>query len=116
MSDTYGKEHRIIKRTDFETIYRKGLRFSNAKFRIHILDQEPNSFGRLGLSITKRVGNAVVRNRLKRAIREWFRKKKDTFQGLDIIVSAKTDSVELDASEISKYLDHLISEHQTLQN
>jgi ribonuclease P protein component len=50
---------------------------------------EPQLSGRLGLTVTKKVGNAVVRNRIKRLVREWLRLHGWVPQGWDIVLVAK---------------------------
>ena len=50
---------------------------------------EPQAPGRLGLTVTKKVGNAVARNRIKRLVREWLRLHGWVPRGWDIVVVAK---------------------------
>jgi len=50
---------------------------------------KPDLSGRLGLTVTKKVGNAVVRNRIKRLVREWMRTHGWVPTGWDIVVVAK---------------------------
>jgi ribonuclease P protein component len=52
---------------------------------------------RLGITVSKRVGNSVRRNRVKRLVREFFRLHKDSFpQGCDIVIAARKDADGLD--------------------
>lgn len=51
---------------------------------------------RLGLAVSKRAGNAVARNRIKRRTREWFRHHRGCLVGLDLVVSARPKAAELD--------------------
>lgn len=51
---------------------------------------------RLGLAVSKRAGNAVARNRIKRRTREWFRHHRGCLLGLDVVVSARPQAAELD--------------------
>lgn len=52
---------------------------------------------RIGITVSKRVGTAVVRNRIKRFVRESYRRRRDAFpDGLDIVLVAKKAAAELD--------------------
>ena len=68
------KAYRIKKNTDFQTIYKRGKSVANRQFVVYTYNSNKNHF-RLGISVSKKLGNAVTRNRIKRAIRENFIKK-----------------------------------------
>ena len=56
----------------------------------------------------KQVGNAVVRNRIKRAIREWFRGSRgDMRDGIDLVVSARRGAGELEPLKVAAALDEV---------
>ncbi len=68
----------------------------------------PNGVKRLGITVTKKTGNAVFRNRMKRLIREFFRRNKDLFPaGHDTIVLAKKNIPPLTYSETRRELTEL---------
>jgi ribonuclease P protein component len=56
---------------------------------------------RLGITVSKRIGNAVARNRLKRAVREWFRRSfEERDQPWEIVVIAREGAKELSSADI----------------
>ena len=72
-------------------------------------DESDENRRRLGVTVSKRVGNSVVRNRVKRCIREWFRHARQGLPaGSDIVVIARRKACELSSSEVSVALEELI--------
>ena len=57
---------------------------------------------RLGITVSSKVGNSVVRNRVKRVVREAFRRNKKTFPvGFDILVIARKNAIQLSSPEVA---------------
>jgi len=82
----FSREFRIRKAPDFRRIYRFGNKISGSFYTAFFLPSQ-SSVSRLGVVVSKRVGNAVVRNRQKRIVREAFRVKKQEFHFLwDLVV------------------------------
>ncbi len=82
----FSRNFRIRKSCEFRTLYQSGNKKSGGFYTAFFL---PGKFGisRLGVVASKRLGNAVVRNRQKRLVREAFRKKKGEFQQvLDLVI------------------------------
>ena len=75
---------RLKKRTDFQRIYRDGEAIEGTYFTFHILSRTGSN--RLGISISRGWGTAVERNRIKRLIREAFRRHDEIFSDMDTIV------------------------------
>ena len=70
---------------------------------------------RLGVTVSKRVGNAVVRNRVKRRIREWFRAERGQIDpSMDLVVIGRSASARLAGSEISRQLGRATRELRVL--
>ena len=64
---------------------------------------------RLGVTVSKRVGGSVIRNRVKRRIREWFRHARERLPGgLDIVVIARRTARDLSGREVAAVLDQMI--------
>lgn len=98
---TFTKLERIRKRSDFQTVYRVGRKFSSYHF-IVLAKTNRSNITRIGISISKRVGSSIYRNYLKRRIREAFRLNKELFKGhaLDLVVIVRNGSSRLDSQEI----------------
>lgn len=90
---------RLTDSHEFERVYRKGIAYRCKLFSVH---KFPNELGtaRLGLSVSKKVGNAVVRNTVRRRFKEIFRDLASEVQGIDIVVSAKPSSAGASFGEL----------------
>ena len=109
---SYPKEKRLLNRADFVNLNRSGQRLHSKHLTV-ILKQNGLGITRLGVTVTKKTGNAVKRNRLKRLIREFFRLNKSLFpQGYDIVVAAKKDASCLDLKKIKYELGEIIFDKQ----
>lgn len=102
---------RLTDSSEFERVYRRGVAYRGKLFSVHAF---PNELGtlRLGLSVSKKVGNAVVRNGLRRRLREIFMASSAGARGdLDLVVSARPAAAEasFDAlrEEFARALDKL---------
>ena len=101
---------------DFKEIYRTGKSFAN-KYLIMYVKKNNSDINRIGISVSKKVGNSVVRHRITRLIRESYRLSEDSFiSGLDIIVVARAGAKGKDFSEIESALLHLIRLHKIGKN
>ena len=83
---------RLRKREQFLACYRRGARYTSPNFIYYARPRAQDGTGvRLGTTVTKKVGKAVLRTRLKRLIKEVFRLNKDHLQqdDVDIVVVAK---------------------------
>jgi len=102
MSDNrFPKANRLVSDGDFSRVYDEGFRFDGKRFVLYLVKNE-NSGPRIGIVTPKYLGNAADRNRIKRAIRENFRKNNESFAGFDFIVRPKEDSGNLSNAELGK--------------
>ena len=108
MNLKFSTENRIRKKEEFETIYTKGKRINCKYFFCFILDNNLKH-PRLGLTVSKVIGNSVTRNRAKRLLREMFRLNKHLFKKpVDIIINAKKNIVKANLKElVTTYLKTL---------
>ena len=89
----FGAELRLRSKPQFDAIYASGRRLDDRFFALRI---KPNATGRprLGLAVAvKTAGNAVIRNRLRRLVRESFRLAQHDLPGVDVVVAAKIPAV-----------------------
>lgn len=91
---SFTKENRLITEKDFSRVYRDGRRFEGDFFVFNLLDKEEGK-PRIGIVTPKGIGSAVERNRVKRIIRESFRKNKGIFDSYDFIVKPKQEAIDL---------------------
>lgn len=97
-----GKRTRLTDSPDFERVYRQGTAYRGKLFSVHAF---PNELGtpRLGLSVSRRVGNAVTRNAVRRRLREVFHSARPEIPGdLDLVVSARPAAAEATLRELSE--------------
>jgi ribonuclease P protein component len=87
MSESFAQHERIKRKTDFQRVYNQGKKRVSSSFILYSYIEEDRPFRRLGITASRKVGNAVVRNRCKRILREIFRQHKTLFpQGADLVV------------------------------
>ena len=92
---------------DFQRVYKKGKSYANKYLIMYVLKQDTQE-NRIGISVSKKVGNSVVRHRLTRLIRESYRLNETRFvRGLDIVVIARPGAKERNFFDIESALLHL---------
>jgi ribonuclease P protein component len=92
---------------DFQRVYKKGKSYANKYLIMYVLRQDTQK-NRIGISVSKKVGNSVVRHRITRLIRESYRLNETNFvDGLDIVVIARPGAKERNFFEIESALLHL---------
>ncbi len=103
----FTKADRILKRSEFLRLSRSGRALHSAYFIVSIGREGQQDRTRLGITVTKKVGNAVVRNRIKRLCREFFRLNKHQITGdWDINIIAKKQAAGLSAKDVFYSLKH----------
>lgn len=96
---------------DFKQVYSKGTSKGNKYLVMYILENN-QSVNRFGISVSKKVGNSVVRHHLARLLRESYRLHENMFSsGLDIVVVVKTSASDCNYREIESALLHLAKLH-----
>lgn len=97
----------LKKTKDFQNVYRRGKSYANRYLVMYVLSNQTEG-NRLGISVSKKVGNSVIRHHLTRLIRESYRLHEDMFNsGLDMVVIARVSAKDRGMREIESALLHL---------
>lgn len=99
------------KNEDFQRVYKKKRSFANGLLIMYILKNELRT-NRLGVSVSKKTGNSVVRHRLTRLIREAYRLNADHIrEGFDIVVVVRPELKDKSYKKTESALIHLLKKH-----
>src|SRR6266508_2112978 len=123
--ETFSRDDRLRKRREFEECYASGVRVSGRHLQLFLLlpagageptaRKEPSTTTslrpRLGISVPRRVGGAVVRNRVRRRLREIFRRSRELFgrRGGDVVVNAPASASEATFAELAEEYRSLLA-------
>ena len=104
----------LKKTKDFQNVYRRGKSYANRYLVMYVLSNQTEG-NRLGISVSKKVGNSVIRHHLTRLIRESYRLHEDMFNsGLDIVVVARSTAKDISFHEVESALLHLGGLHKII--
>ena len=105
----------LKKKKDFQIVYKSGVSFAN-KYLVMYKKINNIEGNRLGISVSKKVGNSVIRHHVTRLIRESYRLHEDMFNsGLDIVVIARSTAKDISYREVESALLHLGSLHKIVK-
>ncbi|PWM51797.1 MAG: ribonuclease P protein component [Bacillota bacterium] len=100
---------------DFKSVYQCGKSFANRYLVMYVLKRDTDQ-NRIGISVSKKVGNSVVRHRITRLVRESYRLNEALFErGLDIVVVARPGAKGRNYFEIESALLHLGRIHKIVK-
>jgi ribonuclease P protein component len=103
------KELRLRRKEDFNKVYRHGKSAANHQFVIYYKKQSNSIPFKLGISVSKKVGTAVVRNRIRRVVKEIVRHHVDDIApGNEYILIARKPAAEMDYAEMEKSIVHVM--------
>ena len=105
----------LKKNADFQYVYKNGKSYANKYLVMYVVENNTDR-NRLGISVSKKVGNSVVRHRITRLIRESYRLHENIFNsGLDIVVIARNSASSVSYQEIESALLHLAKLHHIIK-
>ena len=100
---------------DFQNVYRNGKSYANKYLVMYVMENNSER-NRLGISVSKKVGNSIIRHRITRLIRESYRLQENIFNsGLDIVVVARKSAASASYAEIESALLHLSKLHHIIK-
>ncbi len=108
------KSDSLKKNNDFQYIYKTGKSYAN-KYLVAYVKKNGTASNRIGISVSKKVGNSIVRHRVTRLIRESYRLQEDRFHcGIDIVIVARISTKGISYSEIESALLHIGKLHHVI--
>ena len=107
--------YRLRKNNEFKLVYRRGRSLANNLLVIYIYNNRRNrtkdgdTYNKVGISVSKKVGNSVIRSRSKRLIYENYRFKDDYLnKGYDLVFVARTKLKDKNFNEVENAMDNLL--------
>ena len=105
----------LKKTKDFQNVYRRGKSYANRYLVMYVLSNQTEG-NRLGISVSKKVGNSIIRHRVTRVIREIMRLHwEDVHQGYDIVIVARKSARESEYKKFESAILHLLKQHHLLE-
>ena len=105
----------LKKSRDFQSVYRTGISLANRYLVVYVKKRNDDGENRVGISVSKKVGNSVVRHRIKRLIKESYRLNcGQAAGGYDLVVIAREKSKGRTYQEIEKALLGLLKSHHLI--
>ncbi len=110
---TLPRDERVRRRREFVAIQGQGKKLHTDSFLVFVLPRkQAEAPARLGITVSKKVGGAVTRNRVKRLVREAFRRQKTLFpHGVDVVFVAKRAAVDVEFEQVSREIERLCRKH-----
>ena len=105
----------LEKNRQFQFVYDYGRSYANKYLVMFVMDNNTET-SRLGISVSKKVGNSVIRHRVKRLIKESYRLQEEMFNsGLDIVIIARVTANNISYKEIESAVLHLGRLHKIMR-
>ncbi len=105
----------LKKYTQFQFVYKNGRSYAN-KYLIMYVKENGTDRNRIGISVSRKVGNSVVRHRVTRLVRESYRLHENIFNsGLDMVIVARPNAAGVGYCEVESALLHLAKLHELIK-
>lgn len=108
LKSNFPTHFRIRKSSEFKEVFEKGNKLNGESYTL-VYSENTLGFPRLGLVVGKWCGNVIVRNRIKRILREVFRRNKSIFDSLDILIIAKRKSETLNYNQAEEEIKRILN-------
>lgn len=103
------KAYRVKKNSEYQDILRTGKSFANRQLVIYYKEKPSQEHFRIGISVGKKIGNAVIRNKIKRHVRQAILElENDIIDQMDLVIIARNPTVHMNTVEMKKSLTHLL--------
>ncbi|MEC1374511.1 ribonuclease P protein component [Heyndrickxia oleronia] len=111
------KLYRIKKNDEFQKVFKKGKSFANRQFVVYVLKKGDQDHFRIGLSVSKKIGNAVKRNEIKRYLRQSIHELHEWIeQGNDYVIIARKPAADMNFHEVKKSIQHVFKVAKVIKN
>ncbi len=104
------KQWRLKRRNDFKKVYTNGKSIANRTLVLYLRSNSDVDEYRFGISVSKKIGKAVVRNRVKRLIKEAIRsiiRKYSIKKNIDVVIIARKPVIDLEFAQVESSVEHL---------
>ncbi|MFC7063036.1 ribonuclease P protein component [Halobacillus seohaensis] len=109
------KTYRIKKNKEFQQIFHHGQSFANRQLVLYFLKKKDQAHFRIGLSVSKKIGHAVMRNQIKRYLRQSFHELEGQIKPeYDFIIIARKPTHQMGFHEIKSSLTHVLHKSKLL--
>jgi ribonuclease P protein component len=116
----FRRGERLLRSSEYSKVGRDGRRVAESAFVLLVASRSSGGSEaprRLGITVSRKVGGAVVRNRVKRRIREWFRHSRPKLRGgIDLVVIGRSAAAGLTERETKGALCRLAHKANALQS
>ena len=103
------KSYRVKKEAEFQKVFTQGKSCANKLFVVYMIEKPKQPHFRVGISVGKKIGNAVARNWVKRRIRQSLTELKPQLkQDCDFIVIARPGVAFMSTAEVKQHLIHVL--------
>lgn len=110
----FPKALRLLQRREFLEVQEGGQKIPSDCL-LALIKRNSRAYSRVGLTVSSKVGNAVVRARLRRVLRELFRKRRTQWPpGLDVVLVVRSSAKEASFAEVSRAFDGVTRKLQRL--
>jgi len=104
----------LKKNYQFQTVYKTGKSYANKLFVMYVIENGTDR-NRIGISVSKKVGNSIVRHRVTRLVRESYRLHEEVFNsGLDIVIVARACTATATYKDVESAILHLGKLHRII--